>query len=73
VISSAALYNAAKHKGLRGLAHPTCGTSFETSWGKLRRMPTREIRKNKLLITVSKTLGIGRTTFYRYVKAGKRE
>jgi hypothetical protein len=34
VISSAALYNAAKHKGLRGLAHPTYGTSFETFLGR---------------------------------------
>jgi hypothetical protein len=34
VISSAALYNAAKHKGLRGLVHPTYGTSFETFLGR---------------------------------------
>ena len=34
MISSAALYNAAKHKGLRGLAHPTYGTSFETFLGR---------------------------------------
>jgi hypothetical protein len=34
VISSTALYNAAKHKGLRGLAHPIYGTSFETFFGQ---------------------------------------
>jgi hypothetical protein len=34
VISSTALYNAAKHKGLRGPAHPTYGTSFETALGQ---------------------------------------
>jgi hypothetical protein len=34
VISSTALYNAAKHKGLRGPAHPTYGTSFETFLGQ---------------------------------------
>jgi len=34
VISSAALYNAAKHKGLRGLAYPTYGTSFESFLGR---------------------------------------
>jgi hypothetical protein len=35
VISSTALYNAAKHKGLRGPAHPTYGTSFETFLGQI--------------------------------------
>ena len=34
MISSTALYNAAKHKGLRGLAHPIYGTSFETFFGQ---------------------------------------
>jgi len=45
VISSTALYNAAKHKGLRGLAHPTYGTSFETFLGQTSENATREIRK----------------------------
>ena len=35
MISSTALYNAAKHKGLRGPAHPTYGTSFETCLGQI--------------------------------------
>ena len=34
MISSTALYNTAKHKGLRGPAHPTYGTSFGTVLGQ---------------------------------------
>jgi hypothetical protein len=50
VISSTALYNAAKHKGLRGLAHPTYGTSFEPFLGRTSEnalLPRTRVNKGR--------------------------
>jgi hypothetical protein len=48
VISSTALYNAAKHKGLRGLAHPIyMGLVLNLSSGKLRRMLLAKFAKTR--------------------------